>query len=130
MPVIRKESKTNFTIIPKEIIENAMLSSTAKTILIFALSRPADWTFSIPGICRFTKEGSTAIRNALDELESQNYLFRHQRREKGRFERVEYFFFEDPSLKEMYFANHPQMAESGRSEVASAERGGDFCSPP
>jgi hypothetical protein len=46
---------------------------------------PDDWHFYEENLQNYTKDGRTAIANALKELEDTSYLYREQLRKKGRF---------------------------------------------
>lgn len=98
MAIFRTKKKGRYTITELRLIESNQLSGLAKSILIFALSRPDDWVFSIRGIAHYFKESPEVIRKALNELMNFGYLAREKKRVNGKFDGYEYNFYEDISL--------------------------------
>lgn len=65
-----------FTQISNDLINNPNLSSKAKWILIYLLSKPADWLVYENDIVKHTADGRFAIRSGVKELIDQGYLKR------------------------------------------------------
>ncbi len=104
MTVIRiKHNRENpFVQINKEALWNNNLSLKAKGLWALCLSRPDDWCFHVSEIIKNTKEGRESIHNAINELISNGYAMRFQKKDpkKGNFLQVEYYFFEFPLTTE------------------------------
>ena len=88
---IRKEVKTNFAVIPNELLSSNELSWKAKGILCYLLSKPDDWTGQFYDIRRAGKyrglkaiECDKLIRSAMKELVCAGYAKRVFKRDDSR----------------------------------------------
>jgi len=73
------------------------LSMKAKGLLSMMLSFSDDWQYSLNGLAAISKEGLTAIRAMVQELEDSGYLVRRRlRNEQGRLANIEYDIYEYP----------------------------------
>ena len=96
MAVIRVEKRSNYTVVDNTFIRDMNLSMKAKGLMLLMLSLPPEWDYSVAGLSAICKEGMTAIRGALKELEEAGYLRRERRNsEKGYFV-YEYILTEIP----------------------------------
>lgn len=97
MEIHRAEHRQNFTVISNHLIKDNRLSEKARLFLIFVLSLPEDWNFSVSGIAVQFGKSPGAIRRLLQELEEYGYLIRRQNRnEEGLFEAGQFVFYEEP----------------------------------
>lgn len=65
----------NFTIISNAVVNDETLSFRARAVLIWLLSKPADWRTRSESIAAASpKEGREAIRTAMRELSARGYL--------------------------------------------------------
>lgn len=89
----------NFTIIPNWLINNPNVSLKAKGLFIFLASKPNDFEFSAERISKLNKEGVTAIKNCLKELEDNGFLIRKKIKnaDNSRFIGIEYILTDKPS---------------------------------
>jgi len=100
MSIIRTEhNKDNpYVILKKTALEDKNLSWAAKGLWAYLMSRPDDWTISIPHLSKIYEEyggGETAIYNFLNELIKNGYCSRKQDKgEKGQFGKYEYVITE------------------------------------
>ena len=100
MSIIRCEHKYNFTIADNGFIKDPKLSAKAKGVMIYMLSLPKSWDFSLRELATHFRDGKDAINNALKELEGCGYLEKKlDRDEEGRFQRTHYIVHEQ-SIKE------------------------------
>lgn len=98
MAVIRVEKNQNYSVIANHHLRNMELSLKAKGLMTMMLSLPPEWDYSVAGLAAICKEGVTAIRAALKELEENQYLIRERKNsEKGYFV-YEYTLYEIPVL--------------------------------
>lgn len=96
MAIIRVEKRSNYTVVDNTFIRDMNLSMKAKGLMLLMLSLPPEWDYSVAGLAAICKEGMTAIRGALKELEEAGYLCRERRNsEKGYFV-YEYILTEIP----------------------------------
>lgn len=75
MAVFKVEKTKNFTIMSNHHLQNKNLSLKAKGLLSYMLSLPSYWDYSLAGLVANSKESKTSIRNTLNELKENYYLF-------------------------------------------------------
>ena len=98
MAVIRVQKTTNYTVMSNHHLRNNNMTLKAKGLMSLMLSLPPEWDYSVAGLAAICKEGMTAVRSALKELEENKYLVRERRNsEKGYFV-YEYTLYEIPDL--------------------------------
>ncbi|WP_427422682.1 hypothetical protein [Lysinibacillus fusiformis] len=82
--------RENFQILPNATARDRRLSFRARGLLALMLSYPPDWQFNRDWLARQTDgEGVSAVRTALQELETHGYLVRRRIRVDGRFQWVQ-----------------------------------------
>lgn len=119
MAIIRVEKRSNFTVVDNTFIRDNNLSLKAKGLMLLMLSLPPEWDYSIAGLAAICKEGMTAIRGCLKELEENYYLIRERRNnEKGYFV-YEYILKEIPETP--YIENlHTVEGHAGEAHTEDA----------
>lgn len=75
MAIYRANKHSCYTQISNELINNTYISLKATMLLIKMLSKPKDWHFTIDGLVDMCKEGRTAVKSALKELEDAGHVF-------------------------------------------------------
>ena len=105
MAVLRKEKKNNFTIIDNAIFKDHTLSMKAKGLLCQMLSLPDGWEWSVEGLTRLSTDGISAVRSALDELETAGYFRRQQIRKDNKIAGVEYIISETKMCENLISEN-------------------------
>lgn len=86
MSVFKIEKNNNYTVMSNYHLRDHNLSYKAKVLLLFMLSLPEDWDYSLAWLCAISKESIKAIRNILHELEDNKYLIRTRMQgEHGKF---------------------------------------------
>ena len=79
MAIIRQKRKERFSIVDNKVIEDKRLSFKARGLLIYMLSKPDDWKFYTDELVkRSVKDGISAIKSTLREIEAAGYLVRKQ----------------------------------------------------
>lgn len=79
-----------FTVASNAFIEDPQLSAKAKGILLYILSKPDGWNFSIDRMMREMKDGKESLTTGVKELEQHGYLFRVQTSKNGVFSTSDY----------------------------------------
>lgn len=97
MAILRKEKKSNFTVIDNAIFKDYRLSFKAKGLLCQMLSLPDGWEYSVEGLARLTSDGVSAITSGLRELEEYGYFRRERVRKDNRLAGIEYIISETPN---------------------------------
>lgn len=100
MAILRKNKKSDYTIIDNNIFKNKTLSLKAKGMICTMLSLPDGWEFSEEGLTKLSNDGISSIRSTLKELMEFGYLVRERNRdEKGILRDTTYTIFEEPTLE-------------------------------
>lgn len=101
MAVLRNKTRDKYTTVDNVIVKDSNISLKTKGLLLVLLSLPDNWEFSEKGLSMIcSKDGITAIRTALKELEVNKYLKRQViKNEKGQFFNVEWLISEKPILE-------------------------------
>lgn len=82
----------------KDALMDKGLSLKAKGLLTTIMSLPADWDFSVAGICKLLKEGKSVVYTCINELIESGYCKRVQNKEEGKFAGVDYVFYEEKQV--------------------------------
>lgn len=119
MAVLRKEKKSNFTVIDNAIFKDRGLSLKATGLLCLMLSLPDNWEYSVQGLSKLTTDGVSSITSGLKELTEAGYFRREQRYKDGKFAGYEYIisetkkcdfpFSENPLTENTITENHTQL---------------------
>lgn len=114
MAILRKEQKKDYTHISNDVFKSD-LSLKARGLICTMLSLPDGWEFSENGLQAILKDGQTAIRSAIKELENAGFLYRERARDdKGRvcgcdWVISDYPRFENTNLANANLENRPQL---------------------
>lgn len=100
MAIIRSKRDRNFSIIDNDLLNDSSLSFKARGLLAYMLSKPDDWKFYTTELARrSSKDGVTAIRSALEEIEKAGYLIRRKnRKEDGQFDGINWKLVDTPTF--------------------------------
>jgi len=81
MPIRRRRSKRNFTILPNQILQDARLGSDEFAVMIYLLSRPDNWKVVPHELAKRMKWGRDKTYNVLKLLIEFGYINRTQDRD-------------------------------------------------
>jgi hypothetical protein len=91
------KKEREFAQISNSLIGDPNLSAKAKGILIYLISKPIDWEVRFSDIKKHMKDGETAIRSGLRELEKAGYIKRGiERTDDGKFSEWIWNVYEKP----------------------------------
>ena len=68
------EQDNSYTVVTNTILRDKTLSMSAKGLLSTMLSLPPEWDYSFNGLVAICKEGKSAVRNTINELEEAKYI--------------------------------------------------------
>lgn len=74
MAVFRVHKTKDFTVMSNYHLRDKNLTLKAKGLLSVILSLPDDWKYSIAGLASICKEGTSAVKSALQELTGAGYV--------------------------------------------------------
>lgn len=132
MSVLRKEKKSDFTVIDNGIFKNRNLSLKAKGLICLLLSLPDGWEYSVKGLQALSSDKYSAITSGLKELEEAGYFRREQRFKGGKFAGYEYIisetqnldftFSENPISEKTISENHAQLNTNTNKRLNSLSK--------
>lgn len=101
MAILRNPNKEKFTVVDNYALRDENLSLKARGLLVTMMSLPNNWHFSETGLCAIIqKDGQSAIRSSLKELEQLGYLTRTRIRDNGgRVSNVVWTICDKPQLE-------------------------------
>jgi hypothetical protein len=110
--IIRSEKKDRFTVISNELLNDNRITDKALGALVRLLSKPDNWNLNINHLVKTGKQGRTAIRSSIAELEKVGYIHKHVVRSKtGRITGTEYLIYEQAVPPEKALKNCPHREE-------------------
>jgi len=122
--MIFKIKKINppYTQIHNNIIDNPGLSGKAKWILIYLLSKPADWQVYELDVENHCTDGRDSIRTGINELIKAGYIKRDKQRDEitGQFKGYEYEVHELPIKSGISTENG--LSDLGKSDISNTKR--------
>ena len=98
MAILKKEIKSNFTVVHNNFLQDTKLSINARGLLMTMLSMKENWNFSIKGLAGILPDGERKISSTLNELEELGYLIRIRKYKNGKIVDWEYTFSDEPII--------------------------------
>ncbi|WP_407107889.1 replication protein [Rhodococcus aetherivorans] len=107
----------NFTILSNAVVNDGRLSFRARGLLVWLLSKPADWRIRSESIAaQSPREGREAIRTAMRELEQHGYLVREKvQDERGRWATIQTVYEEPATCGDTPPDPKPRKSDSGEA---------------
>ena len=121
MAVMRVEKNSNYTVMANYHLRDKRHSLKAKGLLSVMISLPSEWDYILAGLAYISKEGVSAIRAAIQELEEDGYVTRARlRNEAGQLGDTEYTIYEFPQNEEKTAepSSPPQAPLSASADVS------------
>lgn len=96
--IYRQKRKSNYTIVPNEMLNDKRLSWKAKGMLAYLLSLPDTWEVYVAHIRTISTDGNDSTASGLNELIEFKYVWRKPRsgNEPGGWE---YYVYDEPHLE-------------------------------
>ena len=93
-----RRKRRNYTQLENGLLDDGQLSYKALGLLVFMLRQPDDWEFTLEWLAKQHKDGLSAVRSTMAELETAGYVVRgnQQRDDGGKFSGADYIVVEDP----------------------------------
>lgn len=119
--IIRKKRTTKFTVLNNDIFDETK-GRTLKSLglLCYLLHLPDDWNISKSDLNKRFKDKRFSIDGAIDELVENGYMQIVNRRNKGKFDGVDYYVFDEPIARNPQ-ADKPQPInpQAGKQQLLS-----------
>lgn len=93
---LRKKKSSKFYAVDLRIIENSELSWAAKGVWTYLISRPDGWAVNRSDLLGKSKDGDTALRKILKDLEDAGLLKIERQKVQGKFGPTIWTVFEEP----------------------------------
>ena len=74
MAVFRIEKNKDYVVMSNHPLRDKRITLKAKGLMAFMLSNKADWDYTLVGLSKALKEGVSAIRSTVTELENYGYV--------------------------------------------------------
>lgn len=102
---LRKKKSSKFYSVDLRIIENSELSWAAKGVWTYLISRPDGWAVNRSDLLGKSKDGDTALRKILKDLEEAGLLKIERQKVQGKFGPTVWTVFEEPIEVSPYVEN-------------------------
>lgn len=109
--IIRSKRTQNFTVIPNSVLEDKSLDWKALGLLVYLLSKPDDWSVSVPQLIKAKKAGEDAIRGMLKALRDAGYV-QMQRSKSGE---VDWLVYDTPHIGKNPNRENPDKATEDKA---------------
>ena len=122
--IVRRRHTGNFTQIPNALIRNDEISSKSLGVIVHLLSLPPGFRISIEFLCKARKEGETAMRSAIQQLERLNYMrIVRERSASGRFIHSKWIVSDEPILDWAPHLENPRLEEPVLDQPVQGDQG-------
>lgn len=122
--IVRRRHAGNFTQIPNSLIRNDHLSLKALGVIVHLLSLPPGYRISLEGLCAVRKEGETAMRTAIKQLESLNYMrIVRDRSASGQFIQSRWIVSDEPIVDWAPHLENPRVEEPVLDHPVQGDQG-------
>ena len=110
--VHREEHNEGFTQVDNTVLRNVNLSFEARGFLVYLLSFPDDWSFTVRGLVKQTGVSKSTILRLMNELKASGYIKLEKHKDKdGRFTSSSWHIYEGT------FESHiPQKRNTAKTE--------------
>ena len=110
--VHREEHNEGFTQVDNTVLRNVNLSFEARGFLVYLLSFPDDWNFTVRGLVKQTGVSKSTILRLMNELKAAGYIKLEKHKDKdGRFTSSSWHIYEGT------FESHiPQKRNTAKTE--------------
>jgi len=98
MNIIKSEIRSNFTIVPNEVIRDRTLSPNALALYVLLASKSNEWQFYHNALASEMNMTEKTLRKYIGELIEKEYLVQVERRNEGKFATYDYII-KVPSVK-------------------------------
>lgn len=101
MPVLRQHHTQDFTVIPNALLQDQRLSFRDIGLLVWMLSKPADWKFTKKNIlAEISQDGDRSLQAAVKKLQDMGYLtITRGDRRKGKLAESIWTVYDTPQLQ-------------------------------
>lgn len=119
MPVLRQHHTQDFTVIPNSLLQDQRLSFRDVGLLVWMLSKPADWKFTKKNIlAEISQDGDRSLQAAVKKLQDTGYLtITRGDRKKGKLAESIWTVYDTPQLQNAVM----EQLQPGKPECGSPQ---------
>ncbi len=111
--IIRADHKNNFMVIQNQLAQDDRLGFEARGFMLFLLSLPDDWIFSIKGLAQMTETSERTIMRLVKELKAAGYIEqKREQNDRGQFVGYSWAVYEVPELRENHTTVKPNYGKT------------------
>jgi len=120
--IIRNKNRKTFTVISNQAINDTQISDKALGTLVRLLSKTDNWNLNVNYMVKTGKQGRTAIRSSIAELEKAGYIHKQLGRTKtGQITRPEYLVYEDVVARSQAPPTTPEQPTSSQIKAPARD---------
>lgn len=105
MVKLKRQRKSNFTVIDNTVLQDTELTFKAKGLFAYLWSQSDEWNFYETEVVKHSKDGISSLRSGIHELEERGYLQRKRIRVKGKLKDSMWILSETPNLENLSLEN-------------------------
>lgn len=105
MVKLKRQRKSNFTVIDNTVLQDTELTFKAKGLFAYLWSQSDEWNFYEAEVVKHSKDGISSLRSGIHELEERGYLQRKRIRVKGKLKDSMWILSETPNLENLSLEN-------------------------
>lgn len=114
--VHREEHNESYTVIDNCVLQNVNLSWEARGFLVYLLSLPNDWNFTVRGIVKQTGSSKSVVLRIMEELKAAGYIRLERKKDKnGRFIQSSWHVYEVPCDNHIIQKRNTVKTEHGKN---------------
>ena len=120
MPVLRQHHTQDFTVVPNALLQDQRLSFRDIGLLVWMLSKPADWKFTKKTIlAEIKQDGDRSVQAAVKKLQETGYLtITRGDRKKGKLAESIWTVYDEPQLQNAAMEQpQPRKPECGSPQL-------------
>ena len=124
---MRSDHMNNFTMAQNDLIQDDRLSLEARGLMMYILSLPDDWAFSVKGLANQCKVSEATVNRLVNELKTCGYIVINKKQNKrGQFGAYEWDIIENAETVKNRTSENTELGKNRTSESPSLGKSGDI----
>jgi len=117
--IFKRKRTSNFTTIPNATLEDSGLTWEARGLLVYLLSKPAEWRVSVSQLIKAGPSSRRIVYRILQELQDTHYIIKTQLNDVGKFGTVCYEVYDEPHTRIVKADNEEDRLHENRKAVTA-----------
>lgn len=124
---MRSDHMNNFTMAQNDLIQDDRLSLEARGLMMYILSLPDDWAFSVKGLANQCKVSEATVNRLVNELKACGYIVINKKQNKrGQFGAYEWDIIENAETVKNRTSENTELGKNRTSESPNLGKSGDI----